>query len=249
VFKTFDTPAPTGETISASVRRLSVASQAIEVRVDATMVQFEVDALLVASNSNALRRFHFYFDVWFTDALAMEAGFQWPEEVVVFTDDGLEVAIPVHWGDDEVVLFAEQVLGADFAIEAAEFVALADYSIQYVLDFAAGETLRFSDMSVAWDGVHAWAETVVALDALSVIGGNTVALQELVSLSEVMIGGPIVTFGDAVRWSELVFYVMDFALQPESVTWVEVLTVSLVANTDARPGAFIPGSALLGSPT
>ncbi len=51
---------PLGEAVYAALRTLKVDAQAIELlRVNATMVRFEVQAQLVANNTNALRRLHF----------------------------------------------------------------------------------------------------------------------------------------------------------------------------------------------
>jgi hypothetical protein len=83
---------------------------------------------------------------------------------------------------------------------------------------------------------------------MTAVGGNTVALREHVTISETFSGGPAFIFGDAVFMAELWNYVMDYLVQPDTVTWTDTLVVSEVAATDARPGAFIPGSALLGSP-
>ncbi|HEY6509740.1 MAG TPA: hypothetical protein VIY56_17075 [Vicinamibacterales bacterium] len=247
-FDLLEKPGPLSETIAVSLRKVSVAPQAIEFKVDATRIQFEVHAELVSSNTNALRRFHFFYEVTFTDDLQTVGGITWPDEVVFFTDDGMSVTLPFHWGDDEFVTFTEDQFKINFAINTAEFVTLADYSVQYILDFLSIETLRFTDLSVAWKGVQRWDESVFVNDGIAMTGGNTVALSESVAISEVMIGGPDVAFSDAVFWAEFLFYVMDFQVQPDSVVWVDALVVSEVAATDARPGAFIPGAALLGSP-
>ena len=254
-FDLYESPAPYGEVIGAALRRLSVAPQAVEVKVDATMIRFEVQALLVASNSNALRRFHYFFEVEFTDGTTGDNGLiiagqpTWPAEVVFFTDDGVEAVIPFHWGDDEQVLFREIQFRVAYSISATEFVTLADFAVNYVLDFLTAERLTFADLSVAVQGIINRAEAVNWVDSLTILGGNTIALSENVNISEVMLGGPAVIFSDAVRWTELSTLVFDFQLQPEFVTWTDALVVSVVAATDARPGAFIPGSALLGSST
>jgi hypothetical protein len=253
-FDLFEAPSPTGEIVGATVRQLVVQPQAIEFKVDATMIQFDVDAILVASNTNALRRFHFFFEVEFTDGttgdngLVMLGDILWPDEVVVFTDDGMEVTLPFHWGDDEFVTFTEDAFGIAFAIQQAEFVTLADFAVRYVLDFLATEQVRLSDLSIAWQGVSRWDEVVAVTETMTTVGGNTVALSEHVTISETFTGGPAFIFGDAVFMQEWWTYVMDFQVQPDSVTWTDALVVSEVAATDARPGAFVPGSALLGSP-
>ncbi len=246
-------PSTTGEVISATLRELAIDVQAIEVRVDATMIQFDVHALLVSSNPDALRRVHFFYEVTFTDGsfddgLVMTADFVWPDEAVIFTDDGLEATVPFHWGDDEAVVFTEEASSIALAVNYAEFVHLTDYAINYILDFHWFDQARFSDISIAWMGIGRWDENVFVNESMNVLGGNTVALRETVSISEVLIGGPAVIFGDAVFLAELWFYVMDFQIQPDFVTWTDALVVSEVAATDARPGAFVPGSALLGSP-
>ena len=256
MFNEFDTPAQTGEIITATLRKLDIAAQVVELRVDTAMIRFDVDAVLVASNSNALRRFHYFFNVTFTDGpsgdngLVMLGDITWPDEVVVFTDDGMTVTLPFHWGDDEFVTFTEDAFSKAFAIQNTEFVTLADFSIKYVLDFLTDESVRFSDLSVAWTGLHRWDESVAWAETMNVQGDvkNVPSVQESFFISEVLIGGPIITFGDSVRWSEMLFYVMDFQIQPEFVTFTDALVVSVVAATDSRPGAFIPGSALLGSP-
>lgn len=244
----YESPVSTGEVVGASLREIKVHAQVIELRVDATMIQFEVDAILVASNTNALRRFHFFYDVTFSEAFSATGAFVWPEEIVLFSDDGLEVVVPIHWGDDEAVVLAEQAFKAAWAIHYNEFVRFADFAIRYVLDFLSTERFTLSDMSIAWDGLYRWDEQVVVADGWTVLGGNAIGLNESVTISETVTGGPAFIFGDAVFWQEFLIFVMDFGVQPEFVTFTDALVVSEVAATDARPGAFIPGSALLGSP-
>jgi hypothetical protein len=250
VFDLYEAPAPYGEVIGASLRRLSVAPQAVQVRVDATMIRFNVQALLVASNSNALRRFHYFFDVWFTDDLATVGSIVWPDEAVIFTDSGVEVTIPFHWGDDEQVIFREDAFSTAFAINNTEFVALADYAIDYLFDFLTSEAVRLSDISVAWSGVHHWDEAVTFTATVTAKGdvSDVETMAEYVTLSEVLIGGPIITLADAVFMAEFWTRILEFQTPPEFVTFTDKLEVSEVAATDSRPGAFIPGSALLGSP-
>lgn len=244
----YEAPVTTTEVVGASLREIKVHAQIIELRVDATMIQFEVDAILVASNTNALRRLHFFYDVTFTDGLEATGAFFWPDEVVVFSEDGLEVVVPIHWGDDEAVILAEQVFKAAWSIQYNEFARFEDYAISYVLDFLASERFSFADMSIAWTGLHRWDEQAVVTDGWTVLGGNAIGLNESVTISETVTGGPAFIFGDAVFWQEFLIFVMDFLVQPEAVTFTDALVVSEVAATDARPGAFIPGSALLGSP-
>lgn len=254
MYDIFESPAPYAEVIGASLRKLSVAPQAVQVTVDATMIRFDVQALLVASNANALRRFHYFFEVEFTDGTTGDNGLQviggitWPDEVVVFSDEGVEITLPFTWGEDEFVTFAETAFSRAFAIHQQEFVNFADYAVNYVLDFLATESVRLSDLSVALMGVVNRAESVTWTESLAAIGGNAVALAEYVSISETFTGGPAFIFGDAVFWAEFLFYVMDYVVQPETVTLTDLLVVSEVAATDSRPGAFVPGAALLGSP-
>jgi hypothetical protein len=247
-FDLFEQPAPQSESVSVTLRKLSVHAQAIEVRVDATMIQFDVWAEMVSSNTNALRRLHLFYEVEFTDGMTSSGDIQWPDEVVFFTEDGLEIVVPFHWGDDEFVTFTEDAFGIAFAIQQAEFVALADFGIRYVLDFRWDEAARYSDISIAAQGVINRNESVFITESLVGLGGNSVALAEYVSVSEVMLGGPAVIFADAVFMAEFWTRVLDFFIQPDSVTWLDELVVSEVAATDSRPGAFIPGAALLGSP-
>ncbi len=243
-----------GEVVGAALREINVRVQAIEMRADATRIELSVDAILVSSTASGLQRFRRDLAVVFSDGpngddgLAIIGQPTWANEVVFFTDAGVQVVIPFHWGDDEFVTFTEDQLRAAWAINYAEYVAFADYAVKYVLDFLSADRVAFSDISVAWQGVGRWDEVVRIDETMSVFGGNTVALSENVTISEVMIGGPLVQFADAVRWSEITSYVMDYTVQPETVTITDTLVVSQVAASDARPGAFIPGAALLGSP-
>jgi hypothetical protein len=151
----FEAPAGTGEVVEVGLRKLKVDPQAIELRVDATGQRLDVYAVLVSSNSNALRRFHYFFNVAFTDGETGDDGLEiigspigWVESVI-FTDSGLEVTIPFHWGDDEEVIFTEDAFSVAYSIHNNEYVTFADYAIKYVLDFLATEQVRFSDISVA----------------------------------------------------------------------------------------------------
>jgi hypothetical protein len=257
VFDLYEAPEHTGEVIGASLRRLSVASQAVQIRVDATMIRFDVDALLVASNANALRRFHYFYEVEFTDGttgdngLVMIGSIRWPDEVVVFTDSGVEITLPFHWGDDEQVIFREESMDLAISLNNSEFVSFTDYAVQYVLDFMSSEQFRFSDLSIAPMGIIDRAESVTVTEFSTVKGdvSNVAPMSEYVTLAEVMTGGPIIALSDAVFMAEFWTRILDFRMQPESVTWTDVLVVSELAASDSRPGAFIPGAALLGSPT
>ena len=264
MFGDFELPERLGEVIQPTLRQIHVDVQAVLLRVDVQAIRLDVKALLVASDANSLRRIHRDLDVWFVDGetgddgLEMTGGLDptlWNESVVfsdgTLGDNGMTVAQPFAWDDGEVI-FTEVEFFANWAINYAEFVTFADFSVQYTLDFLTEELVKFADLSVAWTGVFGgpeFSDTVNISEVMTMGGGNTVALSESVSISEVMIGGPIISLADAVRWSEIVFWVMDYQLQPETVTITDTLVVSEANASDARPGAFVPGAALLGSPT
>lgn len=252
----FEQPSVRSEQVGVTARLLKVDPQAIELRVDATMIQFDVYAELVASNSNALRRIHFFYNVTFSDGPTGDDGFEmvgnivWPDESVIFSDSGLVVTQPIDIVLHEVN-FTEDDFKAAWAIHNSEFVTFADYAIDFILDFLSINTVTFSDISIAWAGVHHADDAVTVDESLFIIGGNNalVSLRESVNISETLIGANSFAFGDAVTLFEFWDTGLAFPLILEVVTWTDVLVVSEVAATDARPGAFIPGSALLGSPT
>jgi len=250
VFETFEAPSGTGELIAATLRRLDVDAQIVEVRVDATMIRFDVSALLVASNANALRRFHYFFSVTFTDngGPIMSGDVPWPDEVVVFSEDGYTATLPFPT-DEDFVAFVEVALGVAWAANYAEFVTFADYAVNILVDVPFADAVSLSTLSVAINGVVDRSENVFLNESLTVLGGNGVVIGESVSISEVMIGGVVVVFGDAVFMAETWTNVLDYAVFPDSVTLTDTMAVSEVGGFDSRPGAFIPGAALLGSPT
>jgi hypothetical protein len=255
-FDLFEQPTPASETINVTLRQLAVTPQAIDFRVDATMIQFSVFAQLVSSNNNALRRLHLFFEVEFTDGttgdngLAILGDITWPDEVVIFTDSGVEITLPFHWGDDEFVILTEDAFGVSWSINQSEFVTLADSAVRSILDFLASETFRFSDVSVGLTGVVNRAESVTVTDFGTVKGdvSDVATMAEFISLSETIGGANSIIFSDAVFMAEFWTRIFDFQIQPDSVVWLDAMVVSEVAATDSRPGAFIPGAALLGSP-
>jgi len=67
---TFDPPAPSTHSVGLSVREMHVDAQAIELRIEATMLELHVTAILVLSTVNAMRRVQAEAEfVTFTDAL------------------------------------------------------------------------------------------------------------------------------------------------------------------------------------
>jgi hypothetical protein len=251
----FEQPSLRNETVAASVRVLSVAPQAIEFRVDATMIQFMVQAELVSSNSNALRRFHYFFEVEFIDDMVVLGSVTWPEdEVVVFSDgtngdNGFRIFLPITIdGAEETVTFTEIDYSQGWAINNTEFVQFMDFSIQYVFDLLNTENLTFTDFSTAWAGVQQWDEAVNISEVLTGTGGNAISLGEAMNISEVLIGANSFVFGDAVTTFEYWDFYPTYPMLYEAWFITDALVVTEVAATDARPGAFIPGAALLGSP-
>lgn len=251
---------PVGEIVRAALRKMSVAVQAVQMRVDATMIQFIVRAELVATNNERLRRIRRVLDVWFVDGTDGDNGLviygqpEWEAESVTFLDgtdgdNGLEITAPITAGD-EVVFFTEDAYSQAWAIRNTEFVQLRDFSIQYVLDFLRAEQVVFSDISVAWQGIVQPLDALTVTDSVTFTGGGVIGAADSFTISEVMQGGPAVIFGDAVALFEVWGTEPQFPPIAETIFFVETkMVVSEVAATDARPGAFIPGSALLGSST
>lgn len=250
---------PIGEAVHAALRKLDIAAQAVVLRVDATMLDFDVYAQLVSNDTDFLQRHHYLEPVWFTDGptgddgFVIQGTFVLPAESVIFTDgtngdNGLVIFLPISMGS-ETVTFTEDAYSQAFAISNTEYVTLADYSVQYLLAFNRDEQVIFSDMSIAWASIYEWDESVLVSDSLVTLGGNTVALSESVTISEVVLGANSVILGDAWGVFESWFTTLASPIISDTVTWTDTLVVSVVAATDSRPGAFITGSALLGSPS
>jgi hypothetical protein len=253
---------PLGEAIHAALRKMNIAAQAVVVRVDATMMAFDVYAQLVSNNTDFLQRHHYFEPVYFVDGSAGDNGFvmegtlKWPDEFVVFTDgtngdNGLVVTLPLDLIVDALT-FTEDAFFVDVSIHDDEFVAFADFGISYIIAFNRDEQFVFSELSVAWSGVINRNEAVFIDDSLTIFGGNnTVFWHESVNISETVVNDISYdfTFGDAVTMFEFWDTGLVAPSVADYVTWTDTLVVSQVAATDARPGAFVPGAALLGSPS
>jgi hypothetical protein len=247
-----------GEVIAATLKKVNIAVQAVQLRVDAAMIEFHVQAEMVATNADALKRLHFFYNVEFRDGETGDDGLViigepplW-DEVVFFLDgvngdDGLVTTMPIEMGD-ETVFFTEDGLKQAYAISNTEFVTFRDFSIRSILDFLGSEQVNFADMSIAWQGQFGWAEQVTLNDTMTAVGGNSVALSEHVTISETFTGGPAFIFGDAVVMAEAWWFEPTYPNIAETVSFEETsMKAAPVAGTDSRPGAFVPGQALLGS--
>ena len=166
---------PIGEAVHAALRKLDIAAQAVVLRVDATMLDFDVYAQLVSNDTDFLQRHHYLESVWFTDGptgddgFVIQGTFVLPAESVIFTDgtngdNGLVIFLPISMGS-EAVTFTEDAYSQAFAINNTEYVTFADYSVQYLLAFNRDEQVIFSDMSIAWASIYEWDESVLVSDS------------------------------------------------------------------------------------
>ncbi len=193
------------------------------------------------------------------DGLVMGGFYKLPDESVVFTDgpngdNGLWLYIPITVdGADETFVFSEIDHTQNWTIHDSDFTSFLESSLHYVIDVASFEQFIFKDISVGWFGKMRWNEQVVINDSMFVLGGNNdLYLRETVNISETVTNDASFDFhfGDAVTMFE--FWDTGFAF-PTIISdgWIvtDKVVVSKVAATDSRPGAFIPGGALLGSPS
>jgi hypothetical protein len=258
----FEQPAQRAEQIEPSVRVLHVEPVAWEFRVDATMIQFEVYAELVSSTTNALRREHLSFEVIFSDGpngddgLIFIGNIKWPDETVVFSDglsgnDGLVIWTPATAHDD--LIFADIDLLKTWAIPSQEFVSFYDYAIDYTISKATTENATFHELSASWSAINQHEELSVTLvEGFTETGGMANKAPEVFLISESLMtdDGTTLTFalGEAFFISETIDLLPTAPAMYEDFYITDTLRVDAVGVSDARPGAFVPGAALLGSP-